>query len=320
MSLTEFELIQQCFAEQAATSHNAGVILGIGDDCAILSPPAGQELLVSVDTLVAGVHFPESLSPAKIAGRCLAVNLSDLAAMGAVPSWFTLALTLPDANEKWLTDFSRGLFALAGQYGISLVGGDTTRGPLSITIQVQGYAPAGQALRRDGAMPGDLIYVSGSLGDAGGGLALALAGNDDDSDFLLRRFVSPEPRLRLGQQLRGVASAAIDISDGLLADLGHILTRSQVGAELQAEQLPISAELLAQVGPAQAQQLALGAGDDYELCFCVPADKVARLEAMAQTASVELSQVGVITKVAGLRVFDSIGQPVEAPQAGYQHF
>jgi thiamine-monophosphate kinase len=320
MALSEFELIQNCFAEQAAANLHPDVRLGIGDDCAILSPALGQDLLVTVDTLVAGVHFPGTLTPSQIAGRCLAVNLSDLAAMGAKPAWFTLALTLPESDEIWLREFSRGLFELADQYGISLVGGDTTRGPLSITIQVQGYVPARQALRRDGAQPGDRIYVSGSVGDAGAGLGLTLNGNVDESDFLVRRFVSPSPRLALGQTLLTVASAAIDISDGLLADLGHILTRSQVGAELQSEQVPVSKALLEAVGKEQALQLALSAGDDYELCFCVPAGQVAEMEALAKQTGVVVSQVGVITSEPGLTVLDVRGQPMALPQTGYQHF
>ena len=181
MALSEFELIQSCFAEQAAASLRSDVLLGIGDDCAILSPRIDHDLLVSVDTLVAGVHFPETIAPYQIACRSLAVNLSDLAAMGAEPAWFTLALTLPEANENWLREFSRGLFDTANQHGIALVGGDTTRGPLTITIQVQGFAPAGQSLRREGARPGELICVTGSLGDAGEGLALALQGDTDES-------------------------------------------------------------------------------------------------------------------------------------------
>jgi len=320
MALSEFELIQNCFAEQAAASLHPDVRLGIGDDCAILSPAIGQDLLVTVDTLVAGVHFPDALSPSQIAGRCLAVNLSDLAAMGASPAWFTLALTLPEANEVWLREFSRGLFELANQHGISLVGGDTTRGPLSITIQVQGYAPAGQALRRDGAQPGDRVYVSGSVGDAGAGLGLTLKGNVDESNFLVRRFVSPSPRLALGQKLLTVASAAIDISDGLLADLGHILKRSQVGAELQSYHVPVSNVLLEAVGKEQALQLALSGGDDYELCFCVSAEQVAEMEILAKQTGVVVSQIGVITSEPGLTVLDERGQPMALPQTGYQHF
>jgi len=320
MALSEFELIQNCFAEQAAASMHPDVRLGIGDDCAIISPAAGQDLLVTVDTLVAGVHFPDTLSPSQIAVRCLAVNLSDLAAMGAKPGWFTLALTLPEANEVWLREFSRGLFKLANQHGISLVGGDTTRGPLSITIQVQGYAPAGQALRRDGARPGDGIYVSGSVGDAGAGLGLTLKGNVDESNFLVRRFISPSPRLALGQKLLDVASAAIDISDGLLADLGHILKRSQVGATLQSDNVPVSNALLKAVGKEQALQLALSAGDDYELCFCVPAERIEKMAVLAAQAGVAVSQVGVITEEAGLKVLDESGQPMTLTQTGYQHF
>ncbi len=320
MALSEFELIQNCFAEQAAASLHPDVRLGIGDDCAILSPTAGQDLLVTVDTLVAGVHFPDTLSPSQIAGRCLAVNLSDLAAMGAKPAWFTLALTLPEASEAWLREFSRGLFELARQYGISLVGGDTTRGPLSITIQAHGYAPAGLALRRDGAKPGDLIYVSGSVGDAGAGLGLALKGHVDESDFLVQRFVSPTPRLALGQKLLAIASAAIDISDGLLADLGHILKRSQVGAQLQSDYVPVSKALLEAVGKEQALQLALSAGDDYELCFCVSAEQVAEMEILAKQVGVDVSQIGVITREPGLTVLDEYGQLMPLTKTGYQHF
>lgn len=320
MALSEFELIQNCFAEQAAASLHPDVRLGIGDDCAILSPTAGQDLLVTVDTLVAGVHFPDTLSPSQIAGRCLAVNLSDLAAMGAKPAWFTLALTLPEANEAWLREFSRGLFELASQYGISLVGGDTTRGPLSITIQAHGYAPEGLALRRDGAKPGDLIYVSGSVGDAGAGLGLTLKGHIDESDFLVQRFVSPTPRLALGQKLLTIASAAIDISDGLLADLGHILKRSQVGAQLQSDYVPVSKALLEAVGKEQALQLALSAGDDYELCFCVSAEQVAEMEILAKQVGVDVSQIGVITREPGLTVLDEYGQLMPLTKTGYQHF
>jgi len=320
MALSEFELIQSCFAEQAAASLRPDVRLGIGDDCAILSPRPNQDLLVSVDTLVAGIHFPESISPYQIARRSLAVNLSDLAAMGAEPAWFTLALTLPEANESWLREFSRGLFDIANQFGISLVGGDTTRGPLSITIQVQGCTPVGQALRRDGAQAGDLVYVSGSLGDAGAGLALALSGDIDETDYLVSRFLSPTARIDTGLALRDVASAAIDISDGLLADLGHILKRSQVGATLQANAIPLSQSLRQTVGEKKSLELALSAGDDYELCFCVSPEKADKLAAIAEQAGVALSQIGVITDEAELCVLDESGQSMSLSLAGYQHF
>jgi thiamine-monophosphate kinase len=320
MALTEFELIQRCFADQAGALARADVRLGIGDDCAIVAPCSGQELLVSVDTSVAGVHFPATISPYDIASRSLAVNLSDLAAMGAEPAWFTLALTLPEMDEPWLFEFSRGLFDTANEYGIALVGGDTTRGPLSITIQVQGYAPTGKALRRDGAGVGDLVCVSGSLGDAGAGLALVLQEEGDATDHLQRRFLAPLPRITTGLALRSVASAAIDISDGLLADLGHILERSQVGAVLQAKAIPLSPELRQAVGEDQALQHALSAGDDYELCFCVPADQVEKLAAIAAQTKVPICQIGVVTAELGLRVLDAQGQPMPLPAAGYQHF
>lgn len=319
MSLSEFELIQSCFADQAASQQHPDVRLGIGDDCAILKPAVGQDLLITVDTLVAGVHFPENLSPYHIAYRSLVVNLSDLAAMGAIPAWFTLALTLPGADEVWLREFSRGLFDAANRYSISLVGGDTTRGPLSITIQAQGYALADQALRRDGAQPGDRIYVSGSVGDAGAGLQRFLAGKPEE-DPLVQRFISPSPRLALGRSLLGVASAAIDISDGLLADLGHILERSQRGAEIRSDWVPVSTPLQEAAGKAQALQLALSAGDDYELCFCVPPDKVEMLEVIAEQTQVALSQVGVITSAGGLKVLGCSGLEMAVAKTGYQHF
>ncbi|MEH6358292.1 MAG: thiamine-phosphate kinase [Pseudomonadales bacterium] len=318
--MSEFELIQNCFAEQAAASLRSDVRLGIGDDCAILSPRPNHDLLVSVDTLVAGVHFPESISPYQIARRSLAVNLSDLAAMGGEPAWFTLALTVPEANESWLREFSRGLFDIANQFGINLVGGDTTRGPLSITIQVQGYAPAGQALRRDGAQVGDLVYVTGSLGDAGAGLALALLGNIDEADYLVSRFLSPTARIASGLALRDISSAAIDISDGLLADLGHILERSQVGAVLQADAIPLSPQLRQAVGDEQGFELALSAGDDYELCFCVPPEKSDKLASIAEQTGVPLCQIGVITAEKGVSVLDENGLSMSLPLTGYQHF
>ena len=240
--------------------------------------------------------------------------------MGAEPAWFTLALTLPEANENWLRDFSLGLFDTARQHGIALVGGDTTRGPLSITIQVQGYAAAGQALRRDGASAGDLICVSGRLGDAGAGLALVLQDKADQSDYLVQRFLSPLPRIKTGQALLGIASAAIDISDGLLADLGHMLERSQVGASLQVDAIPLSQALQKAVGEKQALQLALSAGDDYELCFCVPAEQAGELRTIAEQTGVPLCQIGVITAELGLRMLNAQGQPISAAKTGYQHF
>lgn len=320
MALSEFGLIQHCFAAQAAANLRSDVRLGIGDDCAILMPRSDHDLLVSVDTLVAGVHFPETTSPYQIASRSLTVNLSDLAAMGAEPAWFTLALTLPAVNENWLTDFSQGLFDTANPHGISLVGGDTTRGPLSITIQVQGFVPADQALRRDGAKVGDLVYVTGSLGDAGAGLALALQGNADPNDYLLRRFLSPSARIASGLALRNVASAAIDISDGLVADLEHILQRSEVGAILQADAIPLSSQLRQAVGGEQALQLALTAGDDYELCFCVSPEKAGILAAIAEKTGVPISPIGVIAAETGIRVLDNKGQALSLIKTGYQHF
>lgn len=318
MALSEFDLIRQYFTREGKAP---GVVLGVGDDAAILQPAPGEQLLVSTDTLVAGRHFPLCTAPADIGWKSLAVNLSDLAAMGAAPRWCLLALTLPVADPAFLAAFADGFWALAEQAGISLVGGDTTRGPLTITVTVIGTVAAGQALRRDGAQVGDDIYVSGTLGDAGLGLALAegrapvLAAAEQRA--ALAALNRPQPRLALGQALRGLATSAIDISDGLAQDLGHILERSGVGASLDAASLPLSAALRA-CDPAQARRWALGAGDDYELCLTAPPRLAPVLVALAQELSVTLTRIGQIEAGSGLRILDQ-GRPLSAP-AGFQHF
>lgn len=319
MALGEFELIRQYFMQGDS---QPGVVLGVGDDAALLQAPAGEHLAVSTDTLVAGRHFPDSATPYAIGWKALAVNLSDLAAMGATPRWCLLALTLPESDEVFLRGFAEGFFALARQAGIALVGGDTTRGPLSLTVTVIGSVPAGQALCRHGARPGDAIYVSGTLGDAGLGLAL-VQGRVSALEVALaaqaeKRLHEPTPRLALGLGLRGLASAALDVSDGLAQDLGHILTRSGVGATLELERLPLSAALRA--CPAeQALAWALGAGDDYELCFTVPPENEAALAVLGASLGLLLSRVGHIEAAAGLRLTRG-GQPWQAPVAGFQHF
>ncbi|MDT8310247.1 MAG: thiamine-phosphate kinase, partial [Methylophaga sp.] len=272
----EFSLIKAYFS--ALTSHREDVVLGIGDDCALLQPPAGQLLATSVDTLVSGVHFFADVDAYRLGHKALAVNLSDLAAMGANPAWFTLALTLPEANSDWLKAFSAGMAYLAKQHDLQLVGGDTTRGPLAITLQVTGFVEADKAFRRDAAKVGDKIYVSGTLGDGGAGLLLKQGKlitenlSEQDQQFLLERLELPTPRNGLASRLSGEIHAAIDISDGLLADLQHILTASQVGAVIHTDALPLSAALQ-KLPAALAQKLALTAGDDYELCFTVSSKK-----------------------------------------------
>ncbi|MCC2637923.1 MAG: thiamine-phosphate kinase [Moraxellaceae bacterium] len=312
----EFELIREFFRRPVA---DAGVRLGIGDDAALLALPVGEELVVTTDTLVAGRHFPDSAAPFDIGWKALAVNLSDLAAMGAQARWVTLALTLPDSDETFLREFARGFFALAEREGVSLVGGDTTRGPLSITVTALGCVPAGLALRRDGARAGDDLYVSGCVGDAGLGLRLELGQWLDElaplaRDTALQRLHRPEPRLALGLALRGMASACLDVSDGLAQDLGHLLAASDVGAELELSALPRSAAL-ADIDSAFADILALTSGDDYELLF------TASPEARKAIAALPLAcaRIGRVTAQAGLR-FLRAGVPVEMPVAGFTHF
>ena len=264
MSVAEFELIERYFRPLSAVGKSADQ--GIGDDCALLCVPPGQQLVVSVDTLVEGTHFLVDTPPRELAHRCVAAAVSDLAAMGAEPAWLTLALTLPDADPDWLDPFSRGLSEALQRYGMSLVGGDTTRGHRTLSLQVHGWVPEGQALLRRGAQPGDGIWVSGTLGDAMAGLEQLHQQRlndhlpDKTDPFLLQRFYRPTARIELGKALRGIASAALDISDGLLADLGHLLAPEQLGAQIELDQLPLSAAILKHFEPLQARQWALRRG------------------------------------------------------------
>ncbi|MDH5357846.1 MAG: thiamine-phosphate kinase [Gammaproteobacteria bacterium] len=317
---SEFSLIQHYF--EHLTSQRDDVLLGIGDDCALLQCPADHAIAVSIDTLVEGVHFFSDVEPESLGHKSLAVGLSDLAAMGATPAWFTLALSLPEANEKWLRGFSKGLANLATEYGIQLVGGDTTRGPLTISIQVHGIVKSGQALRRDGAQEGDLIYVSGCLGDAGAAVQLKLQQLDEsslqneDKYYLQQRLERPTPRIALGQKLSGLATAAIDISDGLLADLGHIVEKSNVGARVELAQLPLSSALM-KLDRTLAEQLALTSGDDYQLCFTVPPENVERLENLLGN---QCHQIGVLTTGIAISCFNQQGELIEIKGTGYDHF
>ncbi len=322
MPASEFSLIDRYFAAHAL--HRPDVALGIGDDCALLVPPAGQHLVVTMDTLVAGVHFFAATDPEALGHKALAVNLSDLAAMGAAPAWATLALTLPKADEDWLERFCRDLFALADRYGVQLVGGDTTHGPVTtITIQAHGFVPSGSALRRDGAKPGDGIYVTGTPGDAGLALAAAFGKAVVASEY--RRYVQarldrPEARLAEGMALRGIASAAIDISDGLAQDLGHILERSRVGARLEVDRLPLSSALTASLDRDAAIVTALASGDDYELCFTVPPERVEQLESGAAGWECRCTRIGVITVERGLQLVRADGSAFPLNRSGYDHF
>ncbi len=317
--LSEFSLIKQYFSK--LTAQRDDVLLGIGDDCALLNCPPEQSMAVSIDTLVEGVHFFADVCPKTLGHKSLAVGLSDLAAMGAKPAWFTLALSLPKVDEEWLNSFSTGLANLAAQHNIQLVGGDTTRGPLTISIQVHGHVNPQQALKRSGAKPGDLVYVTGSLGDAGLALQTKLEPatysdiSESDLDYLVSRLEQPTPRVEIGQKLIGLVSAAIDISDGLAADLGHILQQSGVGASIELEKLPFS-EPLKQLTISQAEKLALSSGDDYELCFTVPQQHQQQLEKLLGE---QCSLIGVIEQQSGLRLTNK-GEQLLIKEGGYDHF
>lgn len=312
--MDEFQLIRHYFA--GLTAGDEGVLLGIGDDAALLVVPTGHELVVTTDTLVAGRHFPLETRAFDIGWKALAVNLSDLAAMGATPRWFTLALTLPEQNADWLAGFSEGLKALADQHGVALVGGDTTRGPLSINITAMGLVRAGAAMRRDGAVQGDLICVTGTLGDAA--YALRQLGEAAADAVLRRRLDRPTPRVAAGQILAEWGMAAIDLSDGLAGDLNHILIASQVGAELRADQLPQSAAFM-RAAPVDALALQLHGGDDYELCVCLRGEDFQAAQPKLAALGVPLTQVGFITAEPGLRLRQGSAVSVIEPR-GYQHF
>ena len=316
MALGEFELIARYFSRPVA---RRDVLVGVGDDAALLEVPAGQALAAATDTLVEGRHFLPDAPPESVGHQALAVNLSDLAAMGAEPAWALLALSLPEPDTHWLEGFARGFHALADRAGLTLVGGDTVRGPRVVTVQVLGFVPAGLALRRDGARPGDVLYASGSLGDAAAGLKLLRDGRRADTDSsLVRRYRFAEPRLALGMALRGVASAAIDVSDGLLGDLGKLCDASGVGAILELEQLPLSPALLASFDATQAERFALGGGDDYELAFAVPRAAVSEMETSLGTIG-RITRIGEIVTGHGVRC-QRAGQTVEPEIAGYDHF
>jgi len=316
----EFELIEKYFKVPHARKD---VVMGPGDDCALLTLPADTMLAVSTDTLVSGVHFFPDMDPVDLGYKALAVNLSDLAAMGAEPRWVSLALTLPAVNEAWVAGFAEGFLELAEYYNVALVGGDMTRGPLSITVSVKGSVPAGRALMRSGARVGDGIYVTGTLGDAALALSHLLGKrtlNENQLAAVLPRLDHPHPRILAGQGLRGLASSALDLSDGLASDLGHILKASGVRAQIDLDLLPLSPVLQDAVPARDAWQLALAGGDDYELCFTVPQEHHGALDTALANCGVRFTRIGRIQ--AGDPGIDYVQdeQPVELHLKGWDHF
>lgn len=315
----EFELIRRFFAAARCAQPGEGVALGIGDDCALLELPPGEQLAVSTDTLVAGSHFPLQHDPFLLGQRALAVSASDLAAMGATPIGFTLALTLPAADIAWLEGFSRGLERMAEQCGMTLLGGDTTRGPLSLGLTVFGRVPRGQALVRSGARVGDLLCVGGALGDAAGALPLVLGERteaDATAQALLGRYWQPRPQLALGLALRGTATAALDISDGLLADCEHIARASGVALRIEQARVPLSAALREFAGPEEALRCALSGGDDYRLAFTLPPQALPGL----QTRFPDVTVIGCVAAGEGVHLHNERGAECLPVARGYQHF
>lgn len=296
MQSSEFVLIRRFFTSQSVK--NPTTRLGVGDDCALLAIPDGYELAITTDTMVENVHFFAGADPEQLGHKLLAVNLSDLASMGARPVSVTLALTLPKADEAWLAAFAKGFLALAERYSVDLVGGDTTSGPLTLTVQAMGLVPRGQALTRSSARPGDFIYVTGCLGDAGLGLKIKQGYSCENPEAALKRFNTPDPACETGQALIGIANACIDLSDGLAGDLGHILEQSSVGACLNWDDLPLSSAVLNYIDDTGDWQMPLCAGDDYELCFTVPPDKAGLLP-------IDCRRIGVIESRPGLRLYKS---------------
>jgi thiamine-monophosphate kinase len=320
VSLSEFELIERFF--RGCGAKRADVHVGVGDDAAILECPAGAELVAAVDTLVDGVHFPHGSPPASIGHRALAVNLSDLAAMGARPAWALLALTLPQADESWLAEFAAGMAALARAHDVALVGGDTTSGPLCVTVQILGHVQRSCALLRSGGRPGDAVFVSGTPGDAAAGLAIEqgkLTAAGETAAYLRERFLYPTPRLALGERLRGYAGACIDVSDGLLGDAAKLARASGCGVAISHEDVPISQELKSTVGEERARELALTGGDDYELCFAVRPDHVARLLAELPPQRWGYTRIGALREAPGADVVRG-SAVMSFAHCGYDHF
>ena len=318
--MAEFELINRI---RSRVSPRADVVLGIGDDAAIVQVPADRELVVCADTLNAGVHFPLATAPADIGWKALAVNLSDLAAMGAQPAWCTLALSMPSDDPVWLEHFLDGFLDLADQHGVALIGGDTTRGPLSISVTAHGFVETGRALRRGGAQAGDDIWVSGTLGDAAAALAL-FVGEDGvraETHGLRARLDRPQPRVALGSALVGIATAAIDISDGLWADLGHVCRASATGAEIKLDALPCSPALARAFDVATRRILQTAGGDDYELCFTASREAREQIQEIAGRVGIDVTRIGrTVTEPEGVHGLEGDGARWQPPSSGWVHF
>lgn len=321
MPLSEFELISRFFSQRGAP--RADVVLGVGDDAAVLECPPDSQLVAAIDSLVEDVHFPAGSPPRSIGHRALAVNLSDLAAMGAQPAWALLALALPAADEAWLAQFSAGLDALARQHGVALVGGDTTAGKLCVTVQILGFVPRGTALTRGGGGAGDIVFVSGTLGDSAAGLMLEQSRlsvpDAAQAQWLLDRFRYPTPRVSLGLALRGLASACIDVSDGLLGDCARLAQASGCGVSLDYDSIPVSAALRAAVGEERARELALTGGEDYELAFTVPAAKLKEFAARCPAGEFGWSRIGTLTVSPGA-VVQRGPTVMQVSHHGFDHF
>lgn len=316
MPLGEFDLIERFFSRK---SKRNDVLLGVGDDAALLAVPAGQTLVAATDTLVEGRHFLPGAPPESIGHQVLAVNLSDLAAMGAEPAWALLSLALPNSNEDWIGRFAQGLLALADRFGVDLVGGDTVRGPLVVTIQLLGLVPEGKALRRSTARPGDRLFVSGWPGESAAGLEVLKAGTAAVGDPLASRFLYPEPRIDLGRQLRSCATAAMDVSDGLLGDVAKLCAASSVAASIELDLLPRSVRLQERFSPVEVERMVLHGGDDYELLFALPPGP-ADDEIIGQVAETcRVTRIGSIIPGQGVHLSRN-GLPVQASGEGYDHF
>jgi thiamine-monophosphate kinase len=317
VSLSEFDLIGTYFAHLGAERDD--VLLAVGDDCALLRPPPDMDLALTTDTLVADRHFFADVDPETLGHKALAVNLSDLAAVGATPAWASLALTLPQVDERWLQGFVSGFSRLAASANLALIGGDTTCGPLAITLQVQGLLPRGAGLRRSAAQPGDRVYVSGTLGDAALALWYMQRGTQPKPS-LLERLQCPQPRWRLGQRLLNLAHACIDVSDGLVADLGHICRASGLAARIELEQLPLSAAMAAHVQRTGDWHLPLAGGDDYELCFTLSATRQTELLAIAADLQLPLTPIGTMEQGVGVRCRQADGALFDLQRQGFDHF
>ncbi|HUY84737.1 MAG TPA: thiamine-phosphate kinase [Steroidobacteraceae bacterium] len=320
--LGEFELIRRYFTRSDGRPAAGVTVAGIGDDAAVLRIPAGCDLVAAVDTIVEGRHFPRGSEPRSIGHRALAVNLSDIAAMGATPAWATLALTLPAADPDWLEGFSAGLFELARRHGVDLVGGDTTAGPLTVSVQVLGVVPSGEALRRGGTRAGDLIAVTGTLGDAGAGLEIALSPRrpeDRQALALAQRFLYPTPRVEFGRAARRIARAAMDVSDGMAGDLAKFAAAGGLAAHVDVERLPLSAALLGFAPLERALDHALAGGDDYELLVAVGPAEAARLAAAAEESATPLTVIGEFRAGRGVH-WTRGGHPFTPARGGFDHF